>query len=119
LAPKTEPRKLTPTELKRVHDKEETTLRELRLYLREVINKLAKDRKFSVFTKAVDIEEVPDYTEIIASPMDLSSMMSNIDLHQYQTAEQFLADINLICNNALEYNPATNPEGMVDFCWFI
>ena len=43
--------------------------------------------------------------------MDLSTMMSKIDLHKYETAEEFLTDINLICSNALEYNPDHNPTG--------
>jgi hypothetical protein len=37
--------------------------------------------------------------------MDLSTMMSKIDMHQYQTGKEFLSDVDLICSNALEYNP--------------
>ena len=37
--------------------------------------------------------------------MDLSTMMSKIDLHQYQAVKEFLNDIHQICLNALEYNP--------------
>ena len=40
--------------------------------------------------------------------MDLSTMMSKIDLHQYETCQEFLDDIDLICRNALEYNPDTD-----------
>ena len=43
--------------------------------------------------------------------MDLSSMMTKIDLHQYDAVKQFLDDINLICSNALEYNPDRDPSG--------
>jgi len=53
-----EARKLTPVELKRLREQEETTLRELRLFLRDVINKLGRDRKFAMFAKPVDIEDV-------------------------------------------------------------
>jgi hypothetical protein len=38
--------------------------------------------------------------------MDLETMMFKIDSNQYETANQFLYDIDLITNNALEYNPA-------------
>lgn len=48
---------------------------------------------------------MPDYYDIIKKPMDLSTMMSKIDLHQYQTVKEFLEDINQITLNALEYNP--------------
>ena len=37
-------------------------------------------------------------------------MMSKIDLHQYQTVQDFLDDIELICRNALEYNPDKDPQ---------
>lgn len=43
--------------------------------------------------------------------MDLSTMMSKIDLHKYQACKEFLDDIDLICANALEYNPATSIAG--------
>ena len=49
--------------------------------------------------------QVPDYYEIITNPMDMSTMMSKIDLCKYETVDDFLQDIELICSNALEYNP--------------
>jgi len=54
---------------------------------------------------------VPDYYEIITEPMDLSTMMTKIDLHKYTTVQQFQHDIELICCNALEYNPDRDPQG--------
>ena len=54
----------------------------------------------------MDVKEVPDYLSIIKQPMDLETMMTNIDLHRYNSAEEFLSDIDLIVRNALEYNPA-------------
>lgn len=38
-------------------------------------------------------------------------MMSKIDLHEYQTVKQMMADIDLIVTNALEYNPSTDTQG--------
>lgn len=43
--------------------------------------------------------------------MDLSTVVTKIDTHQYLTAKDFLVDIDLICNNALEYNPDKDPGG--------
>jgi hypothetical protein len=57
-APPPEPRKLTEQELKKLHEHEEATLTELRLFLRDTLNKLGRDRKFFIFTKPVDIEDV-------------------------------------------------------------
>ena len=54
---------------------------------------------------------MPDYYQIIANPMDLSTMMRNIDTHQYFTVGEFLAHIDLVAHNALEYNPATDAAG--------
>ncbi|XP_031785660.1 ATPase family AAA domain-containing protein 2 isoform X2 [Nasonia vitripennis] len=105
LAPDPEPKKLTPEEQKILYEKEEISLRELRIFLREICAKLARNRQFFMFTKPVDIEEVPDYNEIIEQPMDLETMMTKIDMHCYLCARDFLDDIDLICRNALEYNP--------------
>ena len=58
-----------------------------------------------MFTKPVDTEEVPDYNLIIKQPMDLETMMTKIDMNCYLCAREFLDDIDLICRNALEYNP--------------
>lgn len=37
--------------------------------------------------------------------MDLETMMTKIDMNCYLCAREFLDDIDLICRNALEYNP--------------
>ncbi|CAN8001799.1 unnamed protein product [Ixodes hexagonus] len=104
-----EPRKLTPSELERLRLQEDATLRELRLFLRDILTKLMKDRRYSVFAKPVDASEVPDYHQVIEQPMDLETMMGKIDLRQYHTVAQFLQDVDLICANALEYNPDRDP----------
>ncbi|XP_014667126.1 PREDICTED: ATPase family AAA domain-containing protein 2-like isoform X1 [Priapulus caudatus] len=110
VAPPPAPRTLTEVELKRVRQEEESTMRELRLFLRDILNKLARDRRFLIFTKPVDIEEVPDYMDVIRNPMDLQNMMSKIDTHRFQTVQEFMDDVNLIVTNALEYNPDRDPS---------
>ncbi|XP_054477905.1 ATPase family AAA domain-containing protein 2-like isoform X2 [Anoplopoma fimbria] len=104
------PRQLTEEETRRLEEQEEDTLRELRLFLRDVTNRLSNDKRFKAFTKPVDLEEVPDYTEVIKKPMDLSTVLSKIDLHQYGTVKEFLQDVDLIWQNALEYNPDRDPS---------
>lgn len=52
------PRQLSPEEQKRLEEQEENTLRELRLFLRDVTRRLATDKRFQIFSKPVDIEEV-------------------------------------------------------------
>lgn len=68
-------------------------------------NSLLNCCRFYMFTKPVDIDEVPDYLSIIKQPMDLETMMTKIDLHRYACAQDFLDDVDLLCRNALEYNP--------------
>ena len=43
--------------------------------------------------------------------MDLSTIMTKIDTHQYLRVKDFLADVDLISSNALEYNPDKDPGG--------
>ncbi|XP_077207676.1 ATPase family AAA domain-containing protein 2 isoform X1 [Paroedura picta] len=109
VAPSPEPQQLTEAEVKRLEEQEENTLRELRIFLRNVTHRLAVDKRFRAFTKPVDLHEVPDYVTVIKQPMDLSAVISKIDLHQYLSAKDYLKDIDLICSNALEYNPDRDP----------
>ncbi|BFZ16692.1 hypothetical protein BsWGS_19730 [Bradybaena similaris] len=108
-APPPKPRELTEEELSLLLEKEELTLMELRIFLRDVLNKLGNDKKFSIFAKPVNVEDAADYYDIIEHPMDLSTMMAKIDLHEYTTVRSFMNDIDLICSNALEYNPNRGP----------
>ena len=111
LAPAPPPRQLSEKEKELLERKEEATLRELRIFLREILAKMARNKLFYMFTRPVDTKEVPDYLDIIQQPMDLETMMTKIDQHAYESAHDFLADIERICSNALEYNPDLSPEG--------
>lgn len=58
IAPPSPPRQLTEKETHRLEEQEEDSLRELRLFLRDVTNRLSQDKRFKAFTKPVDLEEV-------------------------------------------------------------
>ncbi|KAM6349574.1 ATPase family AAA domain-containing protein 2-like [Podargus strigoides] len=105
LAPPPAPRQLTDEQIRQLEEQEDDTLRELRIFLQDVTHRLVVDRRFRAFTKPVDPQEVPDYDTVIKQPMDLSSVLSKIDRHQYLTARDFLKDMDLICSNALKYYP--------------
>ncbi|XP_078146321.1 ATPase family AAA domain-containing protein 2-like [Centroberyx gerrardi] len=109
LAPPPPPRRLSERERRRLEEQEEDTLRELRLFLRNVTERLSMDRRFKAFAKPVDTEEVLDYLAVVERPMDLSTLLSNIDRHRYVTVSQFLSDADLIWRNALDYNPDATP----------
>lgn len=76
LAPPPPPRQLSEVEKERLEKKEEATLRELRIFLREILAKMARNKLFYMFTRPVDVEEVPDYREVIKQPMDLETMVT-------------------------------------------
>lgn len=58
VAPAPKARELSVNELEKLREHEENTLRELRIFLREITVKLMSDRKFKEFYKPVDLEEV-------------------------------------------------------------
>ena len=62
---------------------------------------------------AVDANEVKDYYTIIKNPMCLEQMMCKLNRGCYLSARDFLNDINLIRDNAVEYNPLTTEDGKV------
>ncbi|XP_027142397.1 ATPase family AAA domain-containing protein 2-like isoform X1 [Larimichthys crocea] len=109
VAPPPPPRQLSEQERLCLEEQEEDVLRELRLFLRNVTEHLSLDRRFKAFTKPVDIEEVPDYLLVIKKPMDLSTLLTNIDEQKYVTVGEFMSDADLIWQNALEYNPDSDP----------
>ncbi|KAL7381337.1 hypothetical protein ABVT39_004286 [Epinephelus coioides] len=109
LAPPPPPRQLPEEELLRLEEEEEDVLRELRHFLRNITERLILDRRFKTFTKPVDIVEVPDYMLVVDVPMDLSTLLTNIDQEKYVTIGQFMADADLIWQNALAYNPDSDP----------
>lgn len=55
--------------------------------------------------------QVPDYATRLKEPMDLSTVLTPIDSRQYLAAGAYLKDIDLICNNALEYYPDQRSPG--------
>lgn len=74
VAPPPEPRLLTAEEVKQLEEQEEDTFRELRIFLRNVTHRLAIDKRFRVFTKPVDPDEVlliSSLDEICVSHNDL------------------------------------------------
>ncbi|XP_035537528.1 ATPase family AAA domain-containing protein 2-like [Morone saxatilis] len=109
VAPPPPPRQLSEQERRHLEEQEEDVLRELRLFLRNVTERLALDRRFKAFTKPVDIEEVPDYLMVVKRPMDLSTLLTNIDEQKYVTVREFVSDADLVWQNALEYNPDSDP----------
>eukprot|EP01114_Cavostelium_apophysatum_P001835 TRINITY_DN11608_c0_g1_i1.p1 TRINITY_DN11608_c0_g1~~TRINITY_DN11608_c0_g1_i1.p1 ORF type:complete len:402 (+),score=134.52 TRINITY_DN11608_c0_g1_i1:327-1532(+) len=78
--------------------------------MRECHNLLVNLRKHKyavVFNKPVDhvALRLTDYLQIIKHPMDLGTVLYNLEGGDYATPEDFAADIRLTFKNALTYNP--------------
>ncbi|CAI5447435.1 unnamed protein product [Caenorhabditis angaria] len=105
------PRKISEAEARELEKMYLSALRQLRIFLRDRLNRLMRDRRFLDFVMPVDVEDAADYYEIIEKPMCLTDMMDKLDNKKYIHADQFLDDIRQITANALEYNPACTQDG--------
>ena len=55
-------------------------VRELRNFLRATLGELHKEKKCLVFWRPVDPESVPDYYDVVLSPMDLETMRMKVKI---------------------------------------
>lgn len=62
------------------------------------------------FEKLPDPKLLPDYYQEIANPLALDSVRKNIKRRKYTSVDEFLKDINLIFDNALQFNP---PDSLI------
>ena len=98
-------------ELERLKQREEATMTELRVFLRDMLKVLLRDKRFTYFSRPIDVEDVPDYYEVIETPMTFSVMLEKVNKHGYSCVKQFTQDIDLIVSNALLYNPDHTAQG--------
>ena len=66
--------------------------------------------KFSINRTAVDTDEIDDYLQYVENPMDFDQMLTKLDNAEYHCAQDFLSDIDLIAENAINYNSDLNYE---------
>lgn len=73
--------------------------------LRELLKKSSQNVSWP-FLEPVDPVKlgIPDYFDVIKTPMDLSTVRRKLETSQYTSAEQFEADVRLIISNCLTYN---------------
>lgn len=85
--------------------------RQMRLFFKERLTRLMRDRRFVEFVEPVDPDEAEDYYEIIETPICMQDIMEKLNNCEYNHADKFVADLILIQTNALEYNPSTTKDG--------
>lgn len=59
------------------------------------------------FLAPVNKDEVPDYYNVIKTPMDLSTMEEKLAQDFYTTPKEFISDLKLIFSNCRQYNDAS------------
>jgi hypothetical protein len=77
----------------------------------QTIKSLKKHKRAIAFLDPVDPIQfnIPDYFDIIKSPMDLGTVERKLAAEEYPTIEAFKADVQLIFNNCYLYNNAGDP----------
>ncbi|PWA78727.1 bromodomain, NET domain protein [Artemisia annua] len=84
---------------------------------KQVLTKLMKHKMSWVFKAPVDVVGLGlhDYHQIIKRPMDLGTVKSNLSKGFYSNVGDFAADVRLVFENAMLYNPRTDDvHGMAD-----
>ncbi|XP_026086004.1 bromodomain adjacent to zinc finger domain protein 1A-like isoform X2 [Carassius auratus] len=62
------------------------------------------------FKKLVSRTQVPDYYDIIKKPIALSTIREKVNNCEYQTAVEYIDDVELMFSNCLEYNSRNTNE---------
>uniref|UniRef100_A0AAY4A4M7 Bromodomain adjacent to zinc finger domain protein 1A n=1 Tax=Denticeps clupeoides TaxID=299321 RepID=A0AAY4A4M7_9TELE len=62
------------------------------------------------FKKLVSRTQVPDYYDIIKKPIALSTIREKVNNCEYNTALEYIEDVELMFSNCLEYNPRSTNE---------
>lgn len=72
--------------------------------MNRLLDSLYSKDKQEIFSEPVDIEEVPDYMDVVKVPMDLSTMRKKLKSGEYFSLDDMEFDFNLMIQNCLAYN---------------
>jgi hypothetical protein len=76
-------------------------------FLLSVLTRLIAADTMKIFTQPVDLEMVPDYADVVKTPMDFSKMQTKLQRGLY-TIATFSIDLELIVSNCIAYNIPTS-----------
>ncbi|KAJ8122909.1 hypothetical protein ONZ43_g1012 [Nemania bipapillata] len=74
---------------------------------RRFVYQLQNHKQAWPFQHPVNRDEVPDYYNVITSPMDLSIVEERVLQDKYDSPKDLVADVRLICSNCRKYNDET------------
>ncbi|KAI9144302.1 hypothetical protein BKA69DRAFT_1056796 [Paraphysoderma sedebokerense] len=100
-------RKREQQKLKRYHilkDYWEVILFPYKSFMMDVLKTLKSSDRSKIFHEPVPLDLVPDYLSFIETPMDFSTVTTKLEQHEYNSLEDFEADLNLIWDNCMKYN---------------
>lgn len=69
-----------------------------------ILERLVEFKSSWPFLQSVKKEEVPDYYDVIKNSMDFQTMRGKVLAGEYKNREQYIEDVQLICDNARLYN---------------
>ncbi|ERS98522.1 hypothetical protein HMPREF1624_05306 [Sporothrix schenckii ATCC 58251] len=75
--------------------------------LRRFLYQIQNHKQAWPFLTPVNRDEVPDYYNVIKSPMDLSTMEEKLERDAYATPKDLVEDLKLVINNCRQYNDST------------
>ena len=58
-------------------------------------------------------DSAPNYLKVIKNPMDLGTIKKKLRTNQYQSVDEFVSDIKLVCDNSITYNGKNSMLGMI------
>ncbi|PKI83844.1 Nto1p [Malassezia vespertilionis] len=68
------------------------------------LQKLASMDRANWFLEPVSVDIAPDYYEVIQQPMTWTCIRARIDAFAYRHPRDMQADVQLLCDNAMQYN---------------
>lgn len=73
-------------------------------HLEQLLEQMERKDVYALFVPKVDTSLVTDYLTVIKRPMSFDQMRQLIKDKQYATVDEFRADVDLLCDNAMLYN---------------
>ncbi|KAL5492640.1 hypothetical protein ACEPAI_4087 [Sanghuangporus weigelae] len=77
--------------------------------MRHVFERIAALDRHGYFKNPVSKAEVPDYFDVIKKPMCWNTIEAKLDANVYWNVKDFQDDIELVVNNAMQYNKSDSP----------
>lgn len=75
--------------------------------LRRFLSQIQAHKQAWPFLSPVNRDEVPDYYNVIESPMDLSTIEERLESDAYSAPKDLIKDLKLVFSNCRQYNDST------------